>query len=225
MIVDGDIAASQRLADEIRNDARFILLPPQTNAKKALMLGRRERPAVIIQDLYPDGSISMDTMAKFRQLLPHAKILIRTDCQQIEPLLMALRLGCDGILLKQDQSTRMTDALACLLDGQIQLSVEVIRLIHRHIRNSFILVGNDRMTERQRLVLQMVADGKMDKEIANVLRLSVDRIKKHIAELKTILGATTRTDLARRTIPQTHTDQCQLNQNLHQSAIDSNVHS
>jgi len=195
LIVEDDPAFAEQIERQLRDDGRFLPLPPVSTPRAALSVARQHPPAAVLYDLHLQGRFATDGLGDLRDLLPDATLLVLSHYQDPQHLFDALRFGADGYILKGDAEYPVPDALANTLANGAPLSRDVARRILRHFRAPRAKGPTGELTARQQQVLELVCEGRMDKEIADRLGLSVDRVKQHVAATKKLLHARTRVEL------------------------------
>jgi DNA-binding NarL/FixJ family response regulator len=168
----------------------------------AVELIRRERPDVALMDIQMP---EMDGIEATRQLLggPEpvpVRVLILTTFDLDRYVFAALRAGASGFLLKDTPPNDLLAAIRVIADGEALLSPQVTRrLIADFAKRPEVAVEAahrlDRVTDREREVLVLIARGLSNTEIAAELHLSIATAKSHVGRLLTKLGARDRAQL------------------------------
>lgn len=157
---------------------------------EALAVVRSSDPDVVLMDLQLDGV--MDGVEATRRLLaadPGRRVLILTTYDTDHDILRAVEAGAAGYLLKDVEPARLADGVRAAARGETVLAPVVAqRLVSR-------LAGPtpDQLTPREVEVLQLVADGSSNREVARHLFLSEATVKTHLAHAYDKLGAQNRT--------------------------------
>jgi len=165
--------------------------------------------ALCVVDLHMPGAGPVEGLAGLKTRAPGARILVVTGSELDEDLLAALDLGVDGFLPKTAESGVIDAALKLVLAGGRYLPPRVAALatgrppiiplpqIAPEPRGP-IETTYGRLGSRQRDILEQMADGRSNKEIARTLGLSPATVKTHVAQVIAVLGATNRTEAAAR---------------------------
>ncbi|WP_317620256.1 response regulator transcription factor [Streptomyces sp. CBMA156] len=169
---------------------------------EAVEVIRRERPDVALMDIQMPG---MDGIEATRRLLggedpPPVRILILTTFDLDRYVFTALHAGASGFLLKDTPPEDLLSAIGVIADGEALLSPRVTRkLVAEFTRRPQVAVGANRrldeITDREREVLVLIANGMSNTEIADGLHLSHSTIKFHVSRLLAKLGARDRAQL------------------------------
>ncbi len=168
------------------------------NAEEALALALRLRPDVVLLDIRLKGELSgIDVARSLRKQLPDTKIIVLTNFPH-EPYVRAMmELGVDGYLLKDTPPRDVLDAVRMVMKGRHVFSATISsRIVRGYLDSQDSGERHDgpSLTSREAEVLQLVADGRTNDEIAEVLNLSVKAIQAHLTRLYEKLGARNRTE-------------------------------
>jgi two-component system, NarL family, response regulator DevR len=155
------------------------------------------RPQVAVLDArLPDGS-GIDVCREIRSVDPTIQVLILTSFEDDEALFAAIMAGAAGYVLKQIKGTDLVDAVRRVAAGQSLLDPAVTARVLERIRR-----GPDQpdelksLTEQERRILALVAEGLTNREIAQRMFLSEKTIKNYVSSLLAKLGMERRTQAA-----------------------------
>lgn len=171
-----------------------------SNGREAVELARRERPDVVLMDIrMPE----MDGLEATRLIVGSdhgTKVLILTTFDLDEYVFEALRAGASGFLLKDTLPDDLLAAVRVLADGEALLAPKITRrLVEQFVAQQPLdrapRPGLDTLTEREREVLEAVARGLSNAEIAEQLFMSHATAKIHVSRLLTKLDARDRAQL------------------------------
>lgn len=154
---------------------------------EAVQLAGRLQPEVVILDLAMPHLNGVNAAKEIRTQLPKSKIILLTMHSDEHYVLEALQAGVNGYVVKTDAATDLTDALDKVLRGSTYLSPKVSRfIVQAYLENKNS--SSDLLTPREREVLQLVAEGKITKEIAVLLGISVKTAESHRTKIMSKLG-------------------------------------
>ena len=163
---------------------------------------RRLRPDVVIIDISMPLLNGLDCARQLRDAGCTAKILILTMHPDATLAQEALAAGASGYVLKSSPGSELKAALGDVLRGRIYLSPAVTRDMDE-VMGRMTSIHQDvwaRLTPRQREVLQLLAEGKSHKEVANVLNISVKTAEYHKYAILDKLGLKTNAELVQYAI-------------------------
>jgi two-component system, NarL family, response regulator len=146
-------------------------------------------PDVLILDLQMPGTGGVSTVERILKRRPGARILILSAYETEEDIYRTLHAGASGYLLKNTPPEELIGAIRAIASGKRYLSRTVgAKLAGR--------VGAPALTERELSVLNRIAAGQANKEIAEALRITEGTVKSHVNKIMQKLGALSRTDAA-----------------------------
>jgi DNA-binding NarL/FixJ family response regulator len=173
-----------------------------TDGRQAVDQVRRERADVVLMDIRMPV---MDGLEATRQIsaddnLAGVKVIILTTFESDEYVYQALRAGASGFLVKDTEPDELIQAIRVVARGDALLSPSVTRrlitdLARRSDRPALSVQALASLTEREREVLSLVAEGLSNEEIATRLYLSPLTSKTHVSRILTKLGARDRAQL------------------------------
>lgn len=144
-------------------------------------------PEVVLMDLSMPRMNGMEALREIKRRHPDTKVLTLTVHKTEEYILAALQAGADGYVLKDATSNELLMAIGSVLSGKRYLSPGVSeQVIEGYIEGRKTLKQKsswDSLTQREREILKLIAEGYKNKEIAEQLYISVKTVEKHRANL------------------------------------------
>jgi len=186
------------LLDGIRMllEPEFELVGCVEDGQALLAAAMDSKPDVILLDISMPVLNGIDAAHQLRKILPSAKLIFVTMHADADFVTEAFRAGAAGYLLKRSAASELLTAIREVLKGNHYVSP----LVTRNALDLFIASSKtggklaDRLTPRQREVLQLVAEGRSRKEIATSLSISVKTVEFHKATLMRELNLRTVAD-------------------------------
>lgn len=171
---------------------------------KLLELLKKVTPDMIILDVSMPNLRGIEAAREVRIILPHVKILILSMYKDTEYVRSAVSAGVDGYLLKEDADTELFAAINKIRHGGRYISP----LLARELTNELFLAPREAQTEainepltvREREVLKLIAEGISNKEMAELLFISVRTVEHHRANIMRKLNIKGTADLVRYAI-------------------------
>src|SRR5262249_20656839 len=159
-------------------------------------------PDVIIVDVGMPNLNGLDATERVKEVLPRVKVVFLTMQADAEIAAEAFRRGASGYLLKTCAVTEMLSCIREVLRGGSYLSPALPKdeVMYRRAVGQKMLEDADKLTDRQREVLQLLAEGKAMKEVGCILGMTTRTVAFHKYRIKQILGAQSNTDLLRYAI-------------------------
>ncbi|MCM2429215.1 response regulator [Streptomyces sp. RKAG337] len=154
------------------------------------------RPDVILMDIKMPGADGISALRKLRELGNPARVLIVTSFTEQRTIVPALRAGAAGYVYKDVDPEALAGAIRSVHAGHVLLQPEVADAL---LSQEFPTGGQGRgnaLTEREREVLTLIADGRSNREIARALVLSEKTVKTHVSNILMKLDVSDRTQAA-----------------------------
>jgi DNA-binding NarL/FixJ family response regulator len=161
------------------------------DGRDALRLIDRLRPDVILMDVAMSGMNGLEATTRISRDFPESRVIILSMHANEEYVIRALRAGAAGYMLKDAAISELELAVKTVAAGQTYLSPAIAR----HVADYVQRVGGDspmapsppdpyeRLTPRQREILQLIAEGATTQDIAQTLKVSVKTVETHRAQL------------------------------------------
>ena len=153
------------------------------------------QPDVVLMDVKMPGMDGVDALRKLRELNNPARVLIVTSFTEQRTVVPALRAGAAGYVYKDVDPDALAGAIRSVHAGHILLQPEVAGALLSQEANSGQGRGGS-LTEREREVLALIADGRSNREIARALVLSEKTVKTHVSNILMKLDLADRTQAA-----------------------------
>jgi DNA-binding NarL/FixJ family response regulator len=194
MLVDDDELVRKGLHSILSSDERIEVVDEADNGRTAVQRARHRHPDIVLMDVrMPE----LDGIEATRQLIaaaPAAKVVILTTFEEDEYILGALRAGASGFLLKRSSPEELIDAIHTVADGEALLSPSVTRRVIDTVARQPLLGPAsdprlDELTPREREVLELIAQGLSNPEIALELVVEGTTVKSHVKRVLAKLGA------------------------------------
>lgn len=152
------------------------------DGRQALRMVRDLTPDLVLMDIAMPGLNGLEAAERIHGIQPQTKIIILSMHANEEYVAQALKAGASGYLLKDAATAELEMALKSVSMGQFYLSPAISRqVVDNYLHGG--PTGVDVLTPRQREILQLIAEGKSTREIAETLHLSVKTVETHRAQL------------------------------------------
>ncbi|HET8652249.1 MAG TPA: response regulator transcription factor [Gaiellaceae bacterium] len=192
LLVDDDDLMRAGLRSVLSSDETISVVGEASDGRAAIEEIRRLRPDVVLMDIRMPG---MDGIAATREILatsPELKIVVLTTFEQDDYIFDALSAGASGFLLKRTKPEELMRAIHTVADGDSLLSPSVTRrVIDRMATQPSPLVASrrlSRLTPRETEVLESVARGLSNREIAEAFVIEESTVKTHVKRILMKLG-------------------------------------
>jgi DNA-binding NarL/FixJ family response regulator len=173
----------------LEDDPAIRVVGEATNGQEAIRMAQELRPRVIVMDMAMPGLDGVQATREILKHLPDTAVLILSMYSEENYVRNALDAGARGYVLKEALDVDLAGAIKDLAAG-------------RHVIGPGVLTANrepdpdyDRLTPREKQILELIAKGNSNKEIAALLNLSVNTVAVHRANLMSALGIHRTTEL------------------------------
>lgn len=201
LIADDHYIVLMGMLSLLRLEEDVSVIATAESGAETVALYREHHPDVALVDLRMPDMDGIQVTEKIREEFPEARILILTSFDYEQDVHLAIKAGVRGYMLKDAKGEELMDAIRTVSSGKQWLPHSIRQLATAH-------EGLPDLSPRQVEVLNLVAKGLTNKEIANVLGFTENGTKQHLRIIYEKLGVATRTEAAsealRRAILRTH---------------------
>lgn len=166
------------------------------DGREALRLAEAHRPDIVFMDIAMSGMNGLEATTRIARDLPGTRVIILSMHASEEYVLQALRAGASGYLLKDAGTAELELAVTAVARGETYLSPAISKhVIDDYMRrvsggqaDAFSNNPFNKLTPRQREILQLIAEGHTMQDIARILSISLKTVETHRAQLMERLG-------------------------------------
>jgi DNA-binding NarL/FixJ family response regulator len=184
--IDDHPLLREGIAAIINSQSDMTLVSEAASGAEAIQKYREFRPDIALMDLRLPDLSGIDAMIAIRAEFPEARIIMLTTFEGDVEIQRALQAGARGYLLKSTPPNELLQAIRQVHAGKKRVPPDVAAQLAEHM-------GNERLTGREIEVLQQVAGGNRNRDIADRLFISEETVKVHIKHIMEKLGANDRT--------------------------------
>src|SRR3984957_16035432 len=184
--VDDHPLLREGIAAIINNQPDMLMVAQAANPKDAGEKFRNHKPEVTLMDLRLPDKNGIETMIAIRTEFQDARIIMLTTFEGDVEIKRALEAGARGYMLKSMPPKELIDAIRQVHAGKKQIPSEIAAHLAEHF-------SDEAITEREIEVLQQIAGGNRNRDIAEKLFISEETVKVHIKHIMEKLGASDRT--------------------------------
>ncbi len=168
-------------------DPDFEIIGEADDGRKAIVCVEKLNPDIVLMDLSMPRMDGMAAIKEIKKQRPEIKIIALTVHKTEEYVLQTLQAGVDGYVLKDASHSELAMAIRKVLAGKRYLSPDISeRVIEGYLegkKNTTVKSSWDTLTEREREILKLIAEGYKNREIANFLCISLKTTEKHRSNL------------------------------------------
>ena len=193
LITDDHGVVRQGLRMFLSLDPEIEIVGEATNGEEAVALSRKLEPNVVLMDLLMPVMDGIAATEEIRRDLPDVEVMALTSVLEDASVTGAVRAGAIGYLLKDTEAAELRRAIKAAAAGQVQLAPEAAARLMREVRAP---EGPEALTARETEVLELLARGYANKQIASSLYVSEKTVKAHVSSILMKLGVQSRTQAA-----------------------------
>lgn len=172
----------------LESQSEFVVVAEAADGRQAVEQAEAFKPDVAVLDIGMPNLSGIEAAQRITSLLPQTAIVILSMHSDESYVLRALKAGAKGYLLKDSAEGDLMDAIRAVHQGKAFFSPEISNMLVedyvRELRSRSAEDSYDLLTSREREILQMLAEGKSNKEIAAILNLSLYTVETHRRNLQ-----------------------------------------
>ncbi|TCM15352.1 LuxR family two component transcriptional regulator [Novosphingobium sp. PhB165] len=182
LIADDHQAMRKGVRTLLESHSSFEVVAEAADGREALGLALETQPDIAILDYSLPLMNGLELTRSIKHALPRTEILIYTMHDRESLLIDVLRAGARGYVLKSDSGTHLVAAVKALSKRKPYFSGAISETLLEHfIESDHTSEKNTTLTAREREIVQLIAEGKLNKQIAHILEISVKTVETHRA--------------------------------------------
>jgi len=185
--IDDHPLMREGIAAIIRNEPDMLLVAEASNGREAIQGFREHRPDITLMDLRLPDISGIDAMVAIRTEFPEARIIMLTTFEGDVEIRRALQAGAVGYMLKTMPRRQLVEMIRRVHAGKKHIPPEIAAHLAEHM-------GDESLSKREVDVLQKIAGGNRNTDIAALLFISEETVKGHVKHIMEKLGASDRTE-------------------------------
>ncbi len=187
----------------LEDEPDMVVVGEAEDGRSAVKLACQLKPDVVVMDIAMPLLNGLEATRQIKHDCPHVKVLILTMHENEEYIRQVLASGAMGYILKDAAAHELMDAIHTVQRGEAVLSPAITRLVIENYLRWGDLQQDDtanRLSPREREVLQLIAEGYSNKQISEILSISIKTVQAHRMNLMAKLDLHDRADLIRYAI-------------------------
>ncbi len=199
MLVDDHEVVRLGLKALIERHPEIEVVAEAASASEAMTKCLAFKPDVVILDIRLGGSSGIDACREITAQLPDTKVIMLTSFAEDDMLFAAIRAGAAGYVLKQAGGQDVIRAIEAVGQGQSLLDAALTERVFAEVRRAAKaqeITAFAQLTEQERRVLLLVAEGKTNREIAHDLHLGQGTVRNYVSNILSKLGLANRAEAA-----------------------------
>ena len=199
MVADDHGVLRAGLRALLNSEPDFEVVGEAADGQTAVRLAEELRPDVALLDLSMPGLDGIQVTRQLKQTLPDTRMLILTVHEDEGLLREAIKAGASGYIVKRAVESELISAIRAICAGSLYVHPSMTRALLKDISPSLIPEENpsEPLTSREIDVLRLIAQGHTNRQVADVLHISVRTVESHRANLMGKLGLASRAELVR----------------------------
>lgn len=203
LVVDDHPHAREAIGEILSDDDSFEIIGYAENGDEALLQTELWMPDLILMDIHMPGKDGLETTREIKLKYPYVKIVLITVSDDAAHLFEALKQGAQGYLLKNLEPGTWLQYLRSVASDEAPLSSELAyRILQEFPLSKKNNSGDHPLTSREREILDWVAKGMTNREIAKELQISDQTVKNHLKNILQKLHLENRVQLTRYAMEQ-----------------------
>lgn len=195
LVVDDHLLSRKGIASILASNSLLEIVGEATTGAEALEKAKLLLPDLILMDIRMPDVDGLQATSLIKEALPQIKIIILSVSDDVQDFFEAIKRGAQGYLLKNMEPEYWMDYIISIAQGEAPISRMLAVKILQEFSGRKQLVEDDRLTEREKEVLQFISQGFSNKEISEKLYLSESTVKNHLRNILDKLHLQNRTQL------------------------------
>lgn len=194
-IVEDDRDLREAMSLMIQFTDNYELASAFQNAEEAIEELSESDVDAVLMDINLPGHSGIECVKKLKSLFPKMLFLMCTSYEDDDKIFQSLKAGASGYILKTDGPVKIINALDELFDGGSPMSSSIARKVVASFSKVNINDANvETLTQREKEILDSLAKGRMNKEVASEFDISIGTVRKHIQHIYEKLHVNTRVE-------------------------------
>lgn len=198
VIADDHAVLRESLAALLQSQPDFDVIGAAANGEEALRLVQDHHPQVLLLDLFMPQSDGFEVLRTLDREGNRVASVVLTGSESQNDYVHVVRLGARGLVLKGDNPRKLFAAIRTVSEGELAFSDEIARSVMESMVSDqpSVPASMSRLSDRERQISAMVAQGMRNREIASGLQISENTVKRHLQSIFSKTGSRDRLELA-----------------------------
>ena len=186
LIADDHTLLRNGICAILKDEQDMLIVGEANDGREAVRLAGQLKPNVVLMDIAMPLLYGLEATRQIKREHPEINVLVLTMYDNEEYFRKMLEVGASGYIIKRAAATELVSAIRAVYNGEAVLSPAITRLLLEDYLNHDLRNEKDdpnALSSREREVLQLIAEGKTSREIAEILNLSVKTVQSHRTSL------------------------------------------
>ena len=194
LVTDDHTLFRRGLVSLLNEVADFSVIGEATSGPQAVQMAQQTQPDILLMDVHMPGGDGVDAVKQMHELLPKVPVIMLTVSENDADLFGAIHAGAKGYLLKNAEAEELFSAIRKAVHGHAVLDATLTQRVFAKIEQIPSPNNYAPLSAREIEILQLIANGRTNREIAAQLVLSENTIKTHVARILEKLSITSRNE-------------------------------
>jgi DNA-binding NarL/FixJ family response regulator len=181
----------------IRQQSHWEICGEASTGRKAVAEAEKLKPDIIVMDIGMPELNGLDATRRIKRVLPNTEVLIFTANETEEIVKNVFKAGARAYLLKSEANNHLVPAIEALCKRRTYFSSKVSELVFSGYLKGDAATSDPTLTPRERETVQLIAEGKSNKDVSSILGISVKTVEAHRAAIMRKLELDSVADLVR----------------------------
>lgn len=181
----------------LENVSEFNVVGEAADGYECISLVNKTKPNIVLLDIDMPDMNGIEALRVIKEQKMICKVIMLTRHNEIDYLMKALEIGCDGYILKESSFDTLKKAIFKVYSGDKYIEPNMMPLLNANMQEkSNVKKKISELTRREIDVLKMIASGSFNKEIASTLNISERTVKNHVSNIFKKIEVSDRTQAA-----------------------------
>jgi DNA-binding NarL/FixJ family response regulator len=196
LVADDHPIFRQGLVSLLQQYPDFKVVGQAADGIEAVAIAKQSQPDVVIMDIFMPGGNGVAAAKALKQALPQTKVVMFTVSDRDDDLFDAIKAGARGYLLKTIDLEELIDSIKLVAEGEAIISPAMATRLLEEFRQGTERAVKDpaALSQREREILQLVAEGTNTRQISEILYISETTVKSHLRSIMQKLHARNRAE-------------------------------
>ena len=192
LLADDHTVLRDGLRAMLERQPDMAVIGEAADGRECVRLAAEQSPDVVIMDIAMPNMNGIEATRRILAASPHVAVVILSMHQDESYILRSLKAGAKGYLLKDALRVDVLEAIRAVAQGRSFLTRKIARMLQedyvRQLESRGLDDTYDLLTDREREILQLVAEGRANKEVAQLLNISLTTVETHRTHILQKLG-------------------------------------